>query len=73
MKVEKSVTIEGHKVTKEYSDDMITIYKNSKEIYGYTCYFVNNLTDEVFLKQTLEADMSQGTAYVSDVKFQEVK
>ena len=73
MKVEKSITIGGNKVTKEYSDGVITIYKDSKDTYGYTCYFVNNLTDEVFLKQTIEAHMSQGTGYVSDVKFQEVK
>jgi hypothetical protein len=73
MKVEKSITIGGNKVTKEYSDDVITIYKDSKDTYGYTCYFVNNMTDEIFLKQTVEADMSQGTGFVSDVKFQEVK
>ena len=73
MKVEKSITIEGNKVVEEYSNDLLTIYKATKDSYGYTCYFVNNETGEVFLKQRVEAGMSQGTGYVSDVNFQEVK
>lgn len=73
MKIEKSITIEGNKVIEEYSDSLVTVYKDTKYTYGYTCYFVKTTTGEVFLKQTVEADMSQGTGFVSDVIFKEVQ
>lgn len=69
MKLEKAFTIGGKVVVKEFQKDDISIYSDG-DSYEMTLYFVNNKTDEVMFKQTIAADMGQGTGYISDMTFE---
>ncbi len=71
MKLEKAFTINGKVVVKEFQKGDISIYSDG-DPYEMTLYFVNNKTDEVMFKQTIAADMGQGTGYISDMTFEGV-
>lgn len=71
MKLEKAFTIDGNVVVKEFQKDDISIYSDGDSC-EMTLYFVNNKTEEVMFKQTIAADMGQGTGYISDMTFEGV-
>ncbi len=71
MKLEKAFTINGKVVVKEFQKGDISIYSDG-DSYEMTLYFVNNKTEEVMFKQTIAADMGQGTGYISDMTFEGV-
>ncbi len=71
MKLEKAFTIDGKVVVKEFQKGDISIYSDGDSC-EMTLYFVNNKTEEVMFKQTIAADMGQGTGYISDMTFEGV-
>lgn len=71
MKVEKAFTIDGLVVTEAYRQSHITVYEYLACDNTLACYyFVDTVTGDIVFKQTIEADMSQGTGYISDVVFE---
>lgn len=72
MKLEKAFTIDGKVVVKEFQKDDISIYSRGDSDIEIVLYFVDNKTDEIMFKQTIAADMGQGTGYISDMTFEGV-
>lgn len=72
MKVEKAFTINGRVVTEVFRKGDFTVYEYESGVGEMTLYFVNNKTETVMFQQYIEADMSQGTGYISNILFQGV-
>lgn len=71
MKLEKAFTIDGNVVVKFFQKGDISVYSSGDSI-EMIIYFVNNKTDEIMFKQTIAADMGQGTGYISEMNFEGV-
>ncbi len=69
MKVEKAFTIDGVVVKEIFNKGDITVYEDDRDCCEVICYFVNNKTSAVLFKQTISADMGQGTGYISGNNF----
>ena len=71
MKIEKAFTIDGEVVIKEFQKGNISVYSKGDSI-EMIIYFVNSNTGEIMFKQSIAADMGQGTGYISEMTFQGV-
>lgn len=72
MKVEKAFTINGNVVAEVFRKGDFTVYEYESGVSDMTLYFVNNKTETVMFQQYIEADMGQGTGYISNILFQGV-
>lgn len=69
MKVESAFTINGVVVNKAFQKGKIAVYEDNQDCTDVTCYFVDNEKGTVLFKQTISADMGQGTGFVSSVNY----
>lgn len=70
MKVEKSFSIDGKIVEKEFQKGDISAYFYFEDDSEMTIFFVNNKTELVLFKQTITADCNQNFGVISSVNFE---
>ena len=70
MKVEKSFSIDGKIVEKEFQKGDISVYSYYEDDSKLTLFFVNNKTELVLFKQTITADCNQNFGFINSVNFE---
>jgi len=70
MKVEKSFSIDGKIVEKEFQKGDISVYSYYEDDSEMTIFFVNNKTELVLFKQTITADCNQNFGVIRGVNFE---
>ena len=70
MKVEKSFSIDGKTVEKEFQKGDISAYFYFEDDSEMTIFFVNNKTELVLFKQTITAVCNQNFGVISGVNFE---
>ena len=70
MKVEKSFSIDGKIVEKEFQKGDISVYSYYEDDSKMTIFFVNNKTEMVLFKQTITADCNQNFGFINSVNFE---